>query len=409
MKQRTDSAGAPAGAKWIDHRPTGPHEQGGETAEYARCLAGQRVALTGAMLSMTRAQAVALVRRCGGEFSPRVAADTSLVVVGEQGWPLKRDGRLTNKLRQARRLQQQGSPLEIVGEEAFLQRVGLHREADSVCRSYSLVELVRLLGVSRRLVEKLIKAGLVEPLPEAGGLPHFDFRQVSRVRAVLKLIGSGADVQNIRRSLAALSRSLDEAAQPLDWLDRLELRGRRIVVRLADDELLEPTGQMLLDFGERADRATEPTLRFQQDRFQEAVALEDAGQLKDALAVYRTVLADGGPDIAICFNLANVLYALGQKAASAERFRQVTEIDPEFVEAWNNLGNVLAELGEREEAIASVRRAVEIDPSYADAQYALADLLDEAGRPEEAKPHWRAYLALEAHGPHADYARGRLA
>jgi tetratricopeptide (TPR) repeat protein len=361
------------------------------------------------MLSMTRAQAVALVRRCRGEFSPRVTADTSLVVVGEQGWPLQRDGRLTNKLRQARRLQQQGSPLEIVGEEAFLQRVGLHHEAESVCRSYSLVELVRLLGVSRRLVEKLMRAGLVEPLAPAGELPQFDFRQISRVRAVLKLITSGADLQKIRRSLAALNHLLDEAAEPLDWLARLEVRGRRIVVRVADGELLEPSGQMLLDFGERGERASEPTLRFQRDRFEEAVALEDAGQLDEAITVYRALLAEDGPDVGVCFNLANALYAVGQKAAAAERFRQVTESDPDFVEAWNNLGNVLAELGQRDEAIASVRRAVEIDPSYADAQYALADLLEEAGRAEEAKSPWRAYLALEAQGPHADYARSRLA
>ncbi len=411
MKQRTDSTGAPVtGAEWIDPRPDVPHGQSGTDDDHPRGLAGQRVALTGAMLSMTRAEAVVVVRRCGGEFSPQVSADTSLVVVGEQGWPLKPSGRLTNKLQQARRLQQQGSPLEIVGEEAFLQRVGLHQQAESVCRSYSLVELVRLLGISRRLVEKLMKAGLVEPQRVDGGLPHFDFRQVSRVRSVLKLIASGADVQRIRRSLAALGRCLDEAAEPLDWLDRLELRGRRIVVRVADGELLEPSGQMLLDFGERsADRTIEPTLRLQRDRFQEAVTLEDAGQLEEASAVYRAILAEGGPNIAVCFNLANVLYALGKTEAAAERFRQVTEIDPEFVEAWNNLGNVLAELGEREEAVASVRRAVEIDPSYADAQYALADLLDEAGRPEEAKPHWRAYLSLEAQGPHADYARGRLA
>src|SRR5262245_37186841 len=204
VKQRTDSAGAPASTGRIANPPDTQRGRTSANTGHGQCLAGQRVALTGAMLSMTRAEAVALVCRCGGEFSPRVSADTSLLVVGEQGWPLKRDGRLTNKLRQAQRLSQQGGPIEILGEESFLQRVGLHQQAESVCRSYSLVELVRLVGISRRLVEKLIKAGLVEPMAEAPGLPHFDFRQVSRVRSVLKLIASGADVQKIRRSLEAL-------------------------------------------------------------------------------------------------------------------------------------------------------------------------------------------------------------
>src|SRR5437868_14057079 len=72
------------------------------------CLRGQRVALTGALVSMPRAEAVALVRRSGGEFSAQVTRETSLLVVGEQGWPLKRNGRLTNKLERARLLQRQG-------------------------------------------------------------------------------------------------------------------------------------------------------------------------------------------------------------------------------------------------------------------------------------------------------------
>jgi tetratricopeptide (TPR) repeat protein len=399
--------GAPTRAGRIDDPP---YRQDGDDAEHQRCLEGLCVALTGAMISMTRAEAIALVRRYGGRFSSLVTADTSLLVVGEQGWPLKPSGRLTNKLQHAQKLRQQGRRIEILGEESFLQRVGLHQRAESVCRSYSLVELVRLLGVSRRLVQSLVTAGLVKPLADHSRLARFDFRQVSRVRSVLKLIASGTAVAKVRRSLEMLARCLPQSAEPLDWLDRLEVQEKRIVVRSAVGELLEPSGQMLLDFSERTgQRSGEATLRFQRDRFAEAIALEDQDRLAEAVAVYRAMLVEEGPDVAVCFNLANVLYAVGQKAAAAERFRQVVETDPEFVEAWNNLGNVLAELRQPGEAIAAVRRAVEIDASYADAQYALADLLEEAGRTEEAIPHWRAYLALEAQGPHADYARGRLA
>src|SRR5439155_18816078 len=112
------------------------------------------------------------------------------------------------------------------------------------------------------------------------------------------------------------------AAEPLDWLARLEVQEKRLVVRSTDGDLREPTGQMLLDFSEPGGEAT---LRFQGDRFEEAVALEEEGRLLEAAAAYRGILAEEGPDIAVSFNLANVLYALGEQAAAAERFRQVIE------------------------------------------------------------------------------------
>src|SRR5262249_28420890 len=161
--------------------------------------------------------------------------------------------------------------------------------------SYSLVELVRLLGISRRQLQALIKAGLVEPLPADGGLPAFDFRQVTRVRAVLKLVSSAAAIVSIRRSLMRLRRSLPHAAEPLDWLARLDVQEKRLVVRSARGDLREPTGQMLLDFSEVGGEAT---LRFQGDRFDEAVAFEEAGRFREAVTAYREILVEEGPHVA---------------------------------------------------------------------------------------------------------------
>jgi hypothetical protein len=58
--------------------------------------------------------------------------------------------------------------------------------------------------------------------------------------------------------------------------------------------------------------------------------------------------------------------------------------------------------------VSAFTQALQREPSYADALYNLADTLDELCRCDEAQRYWRSYLACDATGPWADYARGRL-
>ena len=54
----------------------------------------------------TLSQALAkMVRAYGGEWAATVTPRTSVLVVGQEGWPLRQDGRLTRKLQKARWLQ----------------------------------------------------------------------------------------------------------------------------------------------------------------------------------------------------------------------------------------------------------------------------------------------------------------
>src|SRR5262249_2748234 len=109
-----------------------------------------------------------------------------------------------------------------------------------------------------------------------------------------------------------------------------------------------------------------------------------------------------------CFNLANVLYALGHREQAVERYRQVVELEPRFVEAWNNVGIVLCELGQYEDAVAALRTALEINPNYADAHYSLGDVLEQIGRRDEALKHWQAYLKHDNVSRWAEHARSRI-
>ena len=52
------------------------------------CLRGDRVSFTGTLASMTHRQAHELVAQHGGEATAHVSKQTTMLVVGEEGWPL---------------------------------------------------------------------------------------------------------------------------------------------------------------------------------------------------------------------------------------------------------------------------------------------------------------------------------
>ena len=101
--------------------------------------------------------------------------------------------------------------------------------------------------------------------------------------------------------------------------------------------------------------------------------------LSEAADMYRAAMAAAGPDPEVCFQLAELLYRLGDLRAARERYYMAIELDEDYVEARANLGCVLAEMGQRELALAAFEGASRYHPDYADAHYHLARTLDELG------------------------------
>ena len=379
-----------------------------DQARDANWLRGRKVAFTGRLASMTRAEAAALVRRRGGQWVADVSRNTSFLVIGQEGWPIRRDGRLSRKLREARRLQRT-HPVAIMSEGEFLDRLGLETPPlDRQC--YSTSRLSELLRVPGSRIRQWVQQGLVHPVQSLGGVHYFDFRQVSWIKTLCDLVEAGAGTGRIRRSLEQLRQWLPDVESCLDRLAVLEKDGR-LLVRLDEDRLVEATGQGLFDFGDDSPPATVQAVRGPQTSeqwFDLGCSHEEAERYLEAERAYRQALRLSGPVAQTCFNLGNVLYALGRKGQAAERFSQAAELLPDYADAWNNLGNVLQELGQHDDAVAALRRAVDLDPASADAHYNLADALDGLKRIEEARAHWQCYLHFEPSGPWADYARRRL-
>jgi tetratricopeptide (TPR) repeat protein len=371
-------------------------------------LEGKRVCFTGRLASLTRTQAAALVRKHGGHFCGSLSRGTSILVVGQDGWPLRKDGRVSTKLRQAHLLAQAGQQITVLSEDEWLTKLDM-KMADGDRRLFTADELSALLKVAGDRLRKWVSLGLIQSFKTEDGLSYFDFAQVSSARTLVELLRSGITLPRLRRSMQQLQAWLGNADQPLLQLVAMERSGE-LLMRL-EDGLVEPSGQRCFDFFESQ---AEPAVSLPESQataeelFERACAFEDAGQLDEAISTYRQALLAGGPDSAICYNLANALYALGHVEAAIERYYQAVELTPDSAESWNNLGIALTDLGRAEEAGKAFERALSINPHYVDVHYNLADLLDDAGDATAARKHWLAYLAKCDQGPRQRYARRRV-
>lgn len=385
-------------------------EQGG----VQRPLTDVEVAITGRLASMTRAEACSRIVEAGGTYVPSPSRTTAWLIVGQGGPPLGEDGRLTHSLREARDLEAAGTGIQILPEQDFVARLGLEQRREDLQRLFTTEQLSRILGVPAARLRSWVRHELIRPVRVVRRLCFFDFPQVACAKALSQLTQTGVTPQRIRRSLEQLGAWLPEAARSLAQLEAIE-QGGPLLVRTAEGQLAEPTGQLRLEFGEAEPDVADaqpialPSIdRDAEAWFEVGIDAEEAERLGDAVQAYERALARGKQDSEVYFNLGNALYGLDRKREAAQRFTQAVEDKPDYVEAWNNLGNVLSELGHGVEAVHAYRAALSIEPDYADAYYNLAETLASQGELAEARRQWLAYLERDPNSSWAREVRTRL-
>lgn len=385
-------------------------------------LAGQRLAIVGRLSGMSRREAQQIVRSQEGVVAERPDDSLTLLVVGEEAWPLDDSAELALDER-VRAAIERGS-LEVISETQLWQRLELIEPERHVHRLYTPAMLAQLLGVGVSTIRRWQRRGWIVPAREVRRLAYFDFQEVATARRLTELLAAGVSPSAIEKKLAALARYLPGIKRPLAQLSVI-VEGKDLLLRQGDG-LVEPGGQLRFDFSPEAqpdqvppairepdgnilalaDRRPAPATPA--DMAQMAAALEDQGQLEAAAEMYRAAMAAGGPTAELCFLLAELLYQLHDLPAARERYYMAVELDENYVEARANLGCVLSELGESELAISAFHGALAFHDDYADVHYHLACTLDAAGRGDEALEHWRAYLRLAPASPWADEALKRL-
>lgn len=384
-------------------------------------LQGERVAFTGVLASMTHAKAAGLVTEHGGESSEHVSRQTTLLVVGEEGWPLEDDGQPSVKLQQAERLRSVGEPLRIIGESDWLQLLGLTDRREEMQRLYTPAMLSQMLVVSVHVIRGWERAGLIRPVRRVFRLPYFDFQEAASARRLSELLASGVPRHEIEESLRQLPSVKGGQARPLEQL-RLLAHHHRVAIR--DDKGLREaaSGQRLLDF-EPADETEESVEHAESVKFPARNGLPDwsatdwfdegcrryaAGEIESAIEALRCSLMQTPGQPEAHFHLAECLYRLGQSRPSLERYYCAVEHDHDYLEAWTQLGCLHSELGETDQALDAFRIALDVHADFPDANFHMAEMLTAQGRADEARAHWVTFLKNDPRGPWADLARQRL-
>ena len=394
----------------------------GDSRDTAGILAGKRIGFLGKLGGVTRREAQQMVRENGGTPLPRCDTSADVIVIGADVFPLDEEDSLLDE--DVRRLAGEGR-LEIISETQFWQRLGLMENEHVARRLYTPAMLAELLGVSVSTIRRWHRRGLIVPAREVHRLPYFDFQEVATAQRLAQLLAAGASPAAIEKKLGALSRYVPDVERPLAQLSVI-VEGRQILLRQGEG-LVEPGGQLRIDFdaleekgADEAGRSDTPTVSLvdylaerqgcvtPEQMLDAAASYEERGQLDAAVEMCRAALAAGGPRADACFQLAELLYRLGDVSAARERYFMAIEIDENFVEARANLGCILAETGEPELAIAAFQGALAYHPDYPDVHYHLARTLDDIARPTAAEDHWQEFLRLAPNSPWADEARTRL-
>ena len=397
-------------------------------------LSGTRVALLGRFGGMNQREAGNVLRSFGIIVGDPNPDSVDWIVVGADETPLAEADLIRGPIRDAAAT----GKVEILHETELWQRLGLVEIQTSHRQYYTPVMLAHLLDVSVRVIRRWHRRGLIKPVQTLHRLQYFDFQEVTTARRLARWIASGANPKVIEQSLVDLVEVLPDIQRPLDQLSIL-VEGKQVLLR-GGEGLVETGGQLRFDFdlvdtdvhadvdqNESMQPIAWPELT-QQDPpatlsmfsgsespsdsidplIQQAFEAEDEGDFQVAIDLLHVAMGRDGPRSDWCFQLAELLYRIGDVTAARERYYMTIEMDPDFVEARASLGNVLVETGQLELAVSAFRGALSLHDDYSDAHYHLARLLDRLDRDIEADHHWKRFLEIAPDSPWADEARSRI-
>jgi len=274
-------------------------------------------------------------------------------------------------------------------------------------QTYSVRDIERVLHLSRSTIRGLIDVGFVTPTRGPRREYRFSFQDLIVLRAARALIQAKVSRRRIRRSLEDLRKHLPET-MPLSGLS-INAVGDRVVVRDGNSQYQVDSGQYVLgldvsvedgvlrvvekEVGPRPEEAIPPP-RDAFEWFDEALDLEENGDVDGAIKAYQQTVALDGQNVAAWINWGRLLHGRGDKReAEVVYLRAIEQCGPDSVLMFN-LGVLLEDLGRTQAALEAYQAAVGEDPALADGHYNLARLYEALGQPQHAIRHLGQYRRL---------------
>src|SRR4051812_19224925 len=244
----------------------------------------RNVAFTGRLASMKREDAFALVRQKGGTPRRGVTRKTTILVVGELGWPLFEDGAPSKSLSLAK-----SHGVAISSERHFLEWAGKSLAAEQV-KSYTMAQISSLSALPLDIIERLTSFGLLDCRDE-----RYGFRDLAAARQLAELFSAGVGLSTITKSLYEIRK----------WLPDAALSNLRLYPSSSDTLILEhmkgrtdKTGQFLLPVDYSSENPDE--------LFERAQAAEQNEDTKTAQRLYQKIIKVDPNDPSAAFNLGNL-------------------------------------------------------------------------------------------------------
>jgi len=261
-----------------------------------------------------------------------------------------------------------------------------------------------MLGISRAIIDRLVRAGFVSPTRGRRNEHRFEFRDVMLLRTAYDLQQAHIPPRKILRSLQSLRASLPREL-PLTGL-RISAVGEEVAVRTRDSTWEATSGQMLMDFEVMSnggglafiDPRTPENTASTTDQTPEALvnlgASLEATDPAGAEAAYRSAL-EAAPDfVDAILNLGALLCDTRRCAEAVQLYEKALPTITASAPVHFNHAIALEDAGQLTAAAQAYARALELDPGLADAHYNLGRLHEQLQNPQAALRHFSAYRRL---------------
>jgi tetratricopeptide (TPR) repeat protein len=276
---------------------------------------------------------------------------------------------------------------------------------------YTRREAGRILGVEPSRLRYWERLRLVRPQARWGER-FYSFGDLVALRTVKRLTENRIPAKRVRRAVRLVEQQFGGEPVPLHELRFYEQGRDVLVIPPGAARPFSPLKQQwAFPFGAEASPAklhamTGPT---PEELFQSALDCEaNPDFLPEAIEKYRQVLDLVPHWVDARINLGVALYQMGCIEEARAEFLSAVQLDPLSGISRYNLGCILEEQGELEAAINHLRRAARAMPAHADVHFNLALAHEKRGERRLAREQWMLYLRYAPNGPWAEQAREHL-